>query len=248
MELDSRLLMIVQEYLSKEDVQKISGIIYEKLPMLRSDFPFYESFLKNTQAGEDIEVMLSDKILSGLQRVTGDNYDHVIVGTENRVEVKSIRMMSGDEKDTKYPAQRAISFFDKRRVTLSNSTFQQIKPAEFEYMIGILLYKDALSLYLVPSSAFHGTVLPKNRKSMKGLKGQALLEKQAQYEEYLRIKDDKIVLSGQHKDNLEEGQIGFAQLEKYLKLSIYPKEDKFFYIKDGKRTDEEFTSSIQDLI
>ncbi len=246
MELDSRLLMLVQDYLSKEDIDKISGIISQKLPMLKSNFPFYENFLKNTQAGEDIEVLISEKIFSDLTRVTGENYDHTINGTDKKVEIKSIRATTNDDKDSKYPAQRAISFFDTNPGSLSNTSFQQIKPAEFDYMIGILLYKDALTLYLVPSSAFHGRVLPK--KSPKGLKGQELLEKKALYEEYLRIKDEKIVLSGQHKDNLEEGQIGFAQLEKYKKFSLYLKDDVFCYIKNGVRTDETFNLTIQDLI
>ena len=247
MELDARLLMLVQDYLSKEDVDKISAIIMDKMPMLRSDFPFYDNFLKNTQAGEDIEVLLSEKIFSDLTRVTGENFDHMIKGTDKKVEVKSIRMMTNDDKDTKYPVQRAVSFFDKKKnKSLSNTSFQQIKPAEFDYMIGILLYKDALSLYLVPNTAFHNRVLPKSIK--KGLKGSKLLENKALYEEYLSIKDEKIVLSGQHKDNLEEGQIGFAQLEKYKKFSLYLKDDVFCYIKDGVKTDENFNLGIQDLI
>lgn len=247
MELDSRLLMLVQDYLSKEDIDKISGIIAEKLPILKSDFPFYDNFLKNTQAGEDIEVLISEKIFSDLTRVTGENYDHTINGTNKKVEIKSIRMMFDDDKDTKYPAQRAISFFDKNTGSISNITFQQIKPAEFDYMIGILLYKDALTLYLVPNFEFHERVLPK-RTPPATLKGQKLIEEKALYEEYLRIKDEKIVLSRQHKDNLKEGQIGFAQLEKFKKFSLYLKDGVFCYIKNGVKTDETFNLTIQDLI
>ena len=246
MELDARLLMLVQDYLSTEDVAKISAIIEAKIPNLENDFPFYENFLKNTQAGEDIEVLLSEKIFLDLIRVTGENYDHTINGTDKKVESKSIRMMFNENKNTKYPAQRAVSIFDKKPKNISNVSFQQIKPAEFDYMIGILLYKDGLSLYLVPNTEFHYRVLPKSLK--KGLKGQKLIEEKALYEEYLGVKDDKIVLSRQHKDNLKEGQIGFAQLNKYLKFSIYIKDGVFYYIKNGAKTDETFNLGIKDLI
>ncbi len=245
-ELDARLLMLVQNHLSKDEIDSINTIIMSKLDQVKSEFPFYENFLKNTQAGEDIEVLLSEKIFSDLTRVTGENYDHIIDLIDKKVEVKSIRMMTNDDKDTKYPAQRAISFFDKKRNKFSNTSFQQIKPAEFDYMIGILLYKDAVTVYLVPNDAFHSRTLPKSVK--RGLKGAKLQECKQLYAEYLRLKDEKIVLSAQHKDNNEEGQIGFAQLEKYKKFSLYPKDDSFFYIKNGVKTDEKFDLKIADLL
>jgi hypothetical protein len=192
-----------------------------------TDFPNFDMFIKNTQAGEDIEKLLSDEIFNDLDRVKNENFDHIQKDSKERVESKSIRMMSNDEKDEKFPVQRSMSIFD-RKTNLSNTSFQQIKPKEFDQMVGVLLYKDGLEIYKVPSTSFHDRVLPKTGKENKSIVDNLL-------------KEGKIVLSGQHKGNLEEGQIGFNQLEKYLKFSIYIKNGKYYYIENGQKTDKEFT-------
>lgn len=226
-----KLLLVDPNLLAEEDKLALKSLIEKYFP---TDFTNFDMFIKNTQAGEDIEKLLSDEIFNDLDRVKNENFDHTQRVTGHKIESKAIRMMSNDDKDDKYPVQRAISIFDKK-TNLSNTSFQQIKPKEFDEMIGSLLYKDGIEIYKVPSSAFHDKVLPKKGKQNKAVVANLL-------------KEGKIVLSGQHKGNLEEGQIGFGQLEKYLKVSLYMNDGKYFYIEDGKKTDKEFTKiSFSDL-
>jgi len=219
-----KLLLVDPNLLAEEDKLALKSLIDKYFP---TDFPNFDMFIKNTQAGEDIEKLLADEIFNDLERVKNENFDHVQKVTGHKIESKAIRMMSNDDKDDKYPVQRAMSIFDKK-TNLSNTNFQQIKPKEFDEMIGSLVYKDGIEIYKIPSTVFHDRVLPKQTKEDKAVVANFL-------------KEGKIVLSGQHKGNLEEGQIGFNQLEKYLKISLYMKDGKYFHIEDGKVTDKEFT-------
>lgn len=227
--MDNRLFLLMDENDIKNlitescnDENTDIGKILEKI-VSNKGFPFYEYFLKNTQFGEDVEKLLSERIYRNLRRVKGDNFDLVTEDGERKVEVKAIRMMTNIDKGEKFPIQRAISIFDELN-HLSNTSLQQIKPAEFDEMLGVLLYKDGIQIYQVPSQVFHPVVLPKRDPKYKN-----------QIKE-LRS-EGKIVLSGQHKDNLTEGQIGFKELSDYLRVSLYYKDGDFYYIQSGDKTE-----------
>ena len=208
------------------DVEKIVILGIIKRLYGGNKFPHVEIYLKNTQAGELIEKII-EGLFNDITRVTNQNYDIVVDKSGLRIEVKSIRVMSSKNKD-KFPVHRAMSIFDKQ-TCLSNTSFQQIKPSEFDLMVGVLVYKDALSIYVVPSSAFHPIVIKKTDNANKP---------------YIKELNDagKIVLSGQHKNNLTEGQIGFNELKKYIRFSIYSKGGSYYYIENGKKTNKPYSN------
>ncbi len=204
-----------------------------KTAVSRKGFPLHEFYLKNTQAGEAIEIFIDNKIFNDLTRVTGKSYDMAIVdeldNLTERVEVKSIRVMSNEDKSEKYPVQRAVSIFDGLN-NISNTSFQQVKPDEFEYMIGILMFKDGVRIYKVPSDRFHPTVV--HDKIERGM-----------------LREQNIItLSGQHKNNLTEGQVSFKSLDEFIKLNLYFDGENFFHIVNGVKTNQIFNpTSFMDL-
>src|SRR6056300_1316338 len=122
--MDNRLFLLMDENDIKNLITESCnnentdiGKILEKI-VSNKGFPFYEYFLKNTQFGEDVEKLLSERIYRNLKRVKG------------------IRMMTNIDKGEKFPIQRAISIFDDLN-HLSNTSLQQIKPAEFDEMLGV---------------------------------------------------------------------------------------------------------------
>ena len=222
-EFASLLTDLKSEHLTTDEERKVFLTVLKR--MYGGDsFPHVDIYLKNTQSGELIEKKFVDMV-NGVTRVTSENYDFLYDGKKG--EIKSIRVMSSKDKD-KYPVQRAMSIFEKQ-TCLSNTSFQQIKPSEFDSMVGVLVYKDGISIYNVPNTVFHPTVIKKTDKTKKA---------------FIKQLNDagKIVLSGQHKSNLTEGQIGFNELKKYLKFSLYVKDGNYYYIENGKKTDKLYTN------
>jgi hypothetical protein len=174
-------------------------------------FPYLEIYKKSTNSGEEIEKMLSAEIFKNLFRVTNKSHDHTI-NTDKPAETKSIRMMvkgkGGYEK-------RAISILDENKGFLnrkkkyggniSTMTFQQVKPKEFDFMIGVVLFKDGMDLFVLPSE---------------------LISKK------VKVKEKNMVyLSGQHEGNLGEGQINYNDkvLNNHYLFSLYNDGKNLYY-------------------
>jgi hypothetical protein len=57
-----------------------------------------------------------------------------------------------------------------------------------------------------------------------------------------------ITLSGQHKNNLTEGQVSFNTLDEFIKLNLYFDGENFFHIVNGVKTNQIFNpTSFIDL-
>jgi len=170
-----------------------------------STFPYLDLYNASTNYGEMVEKFLVENVFSNLERVTSENFDQITLYSRKKIETKSIRMMfKGSE--TSYES-RAFSILDytagysakknKYISGLSTTTFQQVKPAEFESMIGVLVYKDGMDIFILNSNKVPNKV---------------------------KLKEEgKVYLTGQHKNNLEEGQISIndSVLNESYCFSIY---------------------------
>jgi hypothetical protein len=197
------------------------------------DFPYLGIFKKSTNAGEEGEELLSNEIFEDLVRVRNKSYDHETTKKKYAIETKLIRMMiKGD--DEYY--ERAISIKDvykgyklktkKYGGKISTSTFQQIKPKEFEYLLAVVLFKDGMDIFILPSNLISKNV--KKRES------------------------NMAYLSGQHKGNDNEGQLNYNDevLNSHYLLSIYNDGKNLYdYNREHKLIGKIFTKKkIEDII
>jgi|694.fasta_scaffold153495_3 hypothetical protein len=189
------------------------------------DFPYLDIFKKSTDAGEDVEKLSCCIIFEDLNRVTNKNYDQKTSGKGYVVETKLIRMMV--KGDGGYD-ERAVSILEKNigykqkskkyGGNISTSTFQQVKPKKFEYLLGIVLFKDGFDIFILPSKIISQTV--KNKEN------------------------GKAYLTGQHYGNNEEGQLHYNDviLNKHYLLSIYNDgKTLYHYNRENKTVGEIFT-------
>jgi hypothetical protein len=198
---------------------------------LKVSFPYLDIFKKSTDAGEDGEDLLCNDIFEGLTRVKGKNYDQI---TEKYIiETKLIRMMT--QGDAAY-YEKAVGIEetnrgykpDKKKYggNISTSTFQQIKPKEFDYLLGVVLFKNGMDIFILPSDKISKTV--KKREI------------------------GKAYLSGQHKGNNEEGQLNYNDkvLNEHYFLSIYNDgKNLYHYDKENKQIGQMFVKrNIEDII
>jgi hypothetical protein len=214
---DLRILEIKRQIKELQDeaetIQKSSG------------FPYLDIFKKSTNAGEDVEKLSCGTMFEDLNRVTNENYDQKTSEKGYIVETKLIRMMV--KGDGGYD-ERAVSILDdkagfiqktkKYGGNISTSTFQQVKPKKFDYLLGIVLFKDGFDVFILPSKMISQTV---------------------------KIKEnDKVYLSGQHYGNNEEGQLNYNDkiLNQHYLLSIYNDgKTLYYYNRETKTIGEIFT-------
>lgn len=194
-------------------LQSISNMRNNKLKS--SIFPYLDLFNVSTNYGEMVEKYISENVFYNLDRVTSENYDQITHNSHKRIETKSIRMIQmGSE--TSYES-RALSILDSKvgystkknkylTGGLSTTTFQQVKQAEFESMIGVLVYKDGMDIFILNSNKIPSKIKIKE--------------------------EDKVYLTGQHKGNLEEGQIGINDsiLNQNYCFSIYNNGTELFLL------------------
>lgn len=198
----------------------------------KNGFPYIDIFTMSTNAGEEVEKLLSDNVFFDLERVKGRNHDHLTSNKKDLIETKAIRMMvKGSETYTK----RAVSITDEFKGYIKNkkiyggnistTTLQQIKNYEFTYLIGVILFKDGMDIYLIPSTKISN---PKIKK------------------------DGMAYLSGQHKGNDREGQLNYndSVLSKHYVLSIYNNGDQlYYYDRETKKIGDIFNKlSIEKII
>jgi hypothetical protein len=198
-------------------LQNISNM--RNIKLKSSIFPYLDLFNASTNYGEMVEKFLVETVFYNLNRVTSENFDQITSNFRRRIETKAIRMMyKGSE--TSYES-RAISILDsisgystkknKYIGGLSTTTFQQVKPAEFESMIGVLVYKDGMDIFILNSDKIPNKV---------------------------KIKEEnKVYLTGQHKNNLEEGQISIndSVLNENYCFSIYNNGTDLFLLNRGDK-------------
>jgi hypothetical protein len=216
------------------EMEKIIQILKNKKNEIlkKGEFPYIDVFSKSTNAGEDIEQLLCDDIFYDLERIKGKNYDQVCPKSNHLVETKLIRMMVRGKESY---VERAFSITDPTKGYLSDknvyggnistTTFQQVKPNEFDYLVGVTLFKNGMDIYLIPSSKISN---PKERN-----------EKMA-------------YLSGQHKGNTLEGQLNYNDpiLNDHYLFSVYNDGEKlYYYDRKNKLVGEIFTKlSIEKII
>lgn len=191
---------------------------------LLTQFPFFDLFVLNTNIGEEFEKFIEAYVFNDFHRVTNEDYDGKVY--QKKVEVKIIRMVTKKEikneenynvlSEVDIPS-RAKSFFEKDKTkNLQNRTFQQVKPASFDYMIGLAIFRDAIEVFIIPSQ----DIAPKVKMDKASISNQG-----------------KIYLTGQHKGNEEEGQINYSDLEKYKKIVITGNlETKELFYQEIKKT------------
>lgn len=212
-------------------IESANQIRYSKLKS--TTFPYIDLFSASTNYGEMVEKILVDTLFTNLIRVTAENFDQITKISNKKIETKSIRMMLKGS-DTSYES-RAISIKDvgvgfntklnKYGGGLSTTTFQQVKPGEFDSMIGVLVYKDGMDVFILNSDKIPNSV---------------------------KLKEDgKVYLSGQHKGNLSEGQINISDPilnENYL-FSIYNNgSNTLLFDRCTKKTIENFNPiNIEDI-
>jgi hypothetical protein len=126
-------------------------------------FPYLDSFLSSTEAGEENEKRIVNEIFTNLRRITNSSHDCKSLVSLKKGEIKSIRMMKKHKNDKSLSYEsRAISILDNKSGfltktkkyggSISNTTFQQVKPAEFDFMLGLLVYKDGIDFFLLKSN------------------------------------------------------------------------------------------------
>ncbi len=141
-----------------------------------AEFPFYNLYANyGTGIGETVEEYVEDKFTDILikskdtkklyeafykeNNCKASNFDRLLEKDGNllKVEIKVIRAASGKPKNKgkKYQAipslleERALSFADISQS--GNGSFQQTKAKEFDYILCVLVCKDQVNMYLVPS-------------------------------------------------------------------------------------------------
>jgi hypothetical protein len=205
---------------------KINKDFEEKI----SSFTFAKLFTFGTDIGEFIEEEIVEKFFTDFKRVKNQNYDGIIIEDSNhlKIEVKAVRAVEKKEKSNeKTYFQRALSFDNNETITMSNTTFQQVKPQEFDYLLGFLIYKDKIELFLIKSDEINKNVTRKNEK------GEGLIE-----------------ISPQHKGNNSEGQININNLRKLGKnIGFFQIENGLFtYNSRDSKYKNITTMKISDLI
>ena len=120
-----------------------------------------KTFPKYSKHGVPLKSREKNKVYSEYNRRTGkkpSNYDWLVEvdGAVKSLEVKVIRATEGKIKqETKLyeiPSlleERVLCFSERHRS--GNQSFQQTKAELFDYILGIVLYKDQVDYYLVPS-------------------------------------------------------------------------------------------------
>jgi len=141
-----------------------------------AEFPFYNLYANyGTGICETVEEYVEDKFTDILTKskdtkklyeafykennCKASNFDRLLEkdGDMLKVEIKVIRAASGKPKNKgkKYQAipslleERALSFADISQS--GNGSFQQTKAKEFDYILCVLVCKDQVNMYLVPS-------------------------------------------------------------------------------------------------
>lgn len=195
-------------------------------------FPYIDIFNMSTNAGEEVEKLLCKDIFYDLKRVGGKNYDQISLNSNTIAETKTIRMMV---KGSGGYYERALSITDQKKGYVKNKkkyggnistcTFQQVKSKEFEYMFGVILFKDGMDIFLIPSNKIGN---PKEKTK------------------------NLAYLSGQHKGNVSEGQLNYNDkvLNDHYLFSIYnDNENLYYYDRTNKLIGEIFTKlSIENII
>lgn len=191
-------------------IEELSIIKDKKLK--ETGFPYIEIFKLSTNAGEEIEKLLCKEVFPDLIRVRGKNYDQITSGKKYIIETKLIRMMTQGSGDYN---QKAISILDKNKGykskskkyggKISTTTFQQIKPQEFDFLLGVLLFKDGFDIFILPSYKICKKVKTKEK--------------------------ERAYLSGQHKGNHNEGQLNYNDvvLNNNYYFSVYNDGKNLFY-------------------
>ena len=158
-------------------------------------FPFHNWYdeANGKNFGDKIEDWLKSDVFSDLEEKTSEEHDALFNG--KRIEIKVVRSARSPMGDGSHLKTRAL-VYDNKKPFKGVGSFLQVKPTTFDYMIAVILYKDAMALYLIESD----DISSKTGKENKEL--------------------GKIMLSKQHRGHSTEGSISGKEINKYL-VGVY---------------------------
>jgi hypothetical protein len=164
--IDEKLLLILLDITTTDDNKTVNELIHiddiiaRKVATLADDLTRYanvsEFLEENSKAfGDQAEKSLVTTLgLSKPKDAHHDGYDSI---NDNKIEIKVSRMM---EPKHNMPfstfAKRALHF-DPTNPCKGSTMYQHVKPAKFDYMIGALLYMDAVVFHMIESNKINGT-------------------------------------------------------------------------------------------
>lgn len=147
--------------------------------------PFYKLFLYGTNIGEvgeevlylNIPNIVNKYVPKGEKFIPNCEYSEFnknkkykptsydLLCNNHRLEIKVIRAIEksnnnrGDLLNSILLSQldRALSYKDNDKI--SNQTFQQTKPDNFDYLVGLLIYLDQIDMYVIPATDFKNGTL-----------------------------------------------------------------------------------------
>lgn len=178
--------------------------IVEEYQSSRFSYKFHDWFLSSTNFGDAIVEPYLNEIFN-LNTSNCNSFDSYKIIDNKKVlfEIKSFRCMSKKTsgKDSYY--ERALlleNWKNLKNTEKSCGSLQQLKPRLFDFVIGAAVAKDNIEIVLVPSTAFT----------------------------FDKTKSNMLFLSGQHRGNSNEGQIGYNKLKNYIIGNTLNLDDKKF--------------------
>lgn len=156
------------------------------------DFPFYEWFEESNgkNFGDKFESWMKSFLFTDLKERLSTGHDAIY--QNQRIEIKVSRAIKSPQGDGTHIKSRAVKY-DKNNPFKNVNNFLQVKPSSFDYMIAVILYKDAMALYVIKSNDI-STYTGKENKEI-----------------------DKLLLSKQHRNHKTEGQLNpCKQLNPFL--------------------------------
>lgn len=141
--------------------------------------------------GDNMESLII-KSFPSLTKWEGDTSFDAITTDGKKIEIKSLRAeKKEDDGEFKPLLERIVSIKSNSLSGFSTSSFQQTKPGCCDWFIYHVLYGDGDRLFLIPSSMVSKHPGKNNKE------------------------DGKFLLSKQHRDHPDEGQVNLGEVKKY---------------------------------
>lgn len=193
-------------FIEKNSTLKKDAIeqIVEKYQSSLTSYEFHDWFRESTNFGDTIVEPYLNKLFN-LNPSDCNSFDSYKIIDNKKVlfEIKSFRCMLNKTSNRTSYYERALLLDNWKNPKVkekSTGSLQQLKPRLFDFVIGAAVAKDNIEIVLVPSSAFT----------------------------FDKTKTNMLILSRQHRGNLNEGQIGYNKLKNYVIGNILELNDKKF--------------------
>jgi len=167
--IDEKLLLILLDITTTNDNKTVNELIHidhiiaRKVATLVDDLTRYanvsEFLEENSKAfGDHAEKSLVATL--GLSKPLDTHYDGYDFINNNKIEIKVSRIMQPKHKmPLSTFAKRALRF-DPTNPCKGSTMYQHVKPAKFDYMIGALIYMDAVVFHMIESNKINPSTSP----------------------------------------------------------------------------------------